>query len=695
MKKRSLKYFYILIIALIASTAYLVLTNIPDLPGSKDEYIYDNGFIFINTSSSVKYVGTEACKSCHKTSHRNFTHTEMHRSFEILDTTNIIESYPQETPVYDAETGYYYEMLKKNNRFFQREFRLDSKGKLVYERLVEAQYTIGSGNNLRMYFYEKNGMLYQHPLTWYTFKQKWDLSPGYRETGNLRFNRYATKKCIGCHNSYMDETETAIDRFKKPFTIGIGCERCHGPGEYHIKEMNVDNNYSLPDKYKSIVNPARLSQKRSISICMQCHLMGKAWAYNDIDTWFDFRPGQLLETNRSVYFPLKTSKEQIEVGDSPHRLSLSKCFKESGDRLTCVTCHDPHYSINSFTIQHYNDKCINCHLIKNLKQNSLHNHDKADNCVSCHMKRTGKENTLHGVSLTDHWIRVDAYKTKIDWSKLRQPADESPLVQLFPDVDANDGNRNLRRGMGYLDYYLEYDRSKSYLDSALFYLQKDKDIIKKNALENFSLGEVYIELNEINRAIEAYKDAIELNPDYEDAYFKLGKAYTIKGDYDTATDFFRKAVDIKPGEPPFLENLGTSLVETGNIDEAVYFLKKAISIDSQNAKTFYTLGYVYAINLNEPIEAIGFFKKSVSLDPLIEDGYLNLGNTYALLNKYDEALSAYEKQIVFTPSSASAYINSGRIYQVLGKKPHARKMYQKALKIEPRLAIAKKLLEEL
>jgi tetratricopeptide (TPR) repeat protein len=107
------------------------------------------------------------------------------------------------------------------------------------------------------------------------------------------------------------------------------------------------------------------------------------------------------------------------------------------------------------------------------------------------------------------------------------------------------------------------------------------------------------------------------------------------------------------------------------------------------------LGYVCAINLNQPAEAIEYFKKSVSLDPLIEDGYLNLSNTYALLNKYDEALNAYEKQIIFTPSSTSAYINSGRIYQMLGKKPLARKMYQKALNIEPRLAIAKKLLEEL
>ncbi len=84
----------------------------------------------------------------------------------------------------------------------------------------------------------------------------------------------------------MNELESSIDRFKEPFTIGIGCERCHGLGELHIKQMKTENNFDLPEGYKSIVNPAKLSQERMISVCMQCHLQGKAWALNDEDSWF-------------------------------------------------------------------------------------------------------------------------------------------------------------------------------------------------------------------------------------------------------------------------------------------------------------------------------------------------------------------------------------------------------------------------
>ncbi len=93
----------------------------------------------------------------------------------------------------------------------------------------------------------------------------------------------------------------------------------------------------------------------------------------------DFKPGQKLNTKRSVYFPQQTSKEQIEVGDSPHRLSLSNCFKKSDGKLTCITCHNPHYSINSFKIDHYNNKCLSCHSINNFSPNAQHIHSLKDN----------------------------------------------------------------------------------------------------------------------------------------------------------------------------------------------------------------------------------------------------------------------------------------------------------------------------
>ena len=60
--------------------------------------------------------------------------------------------------IYDSSKNYYYEMVNKDGKYFQHEYRIDSDGNVVHERWMEAKYIIGSGTNLRMYFYDESGM---------------------------------------------------------------------------------------------------------------------------------------------------------------------------------------------------------------------------------------------------------------------------------------------------------------------------------------------------------------------------------------------------------------------------------------------------------------------------------------------------------------------------------------------------------
>ena len=164
-------------------------------------YVRDKGVIYLNTASDVKDVGSEECKECHSEIYDTYIKSQTGRSMAKMDTSNVIEIFPQVQAVYDSASNFYYEMVRKADKFYQRKYRLDSHGKVMHERWMEAQYVMGSGRNLRMYFHDENGMFYQLPLTWYENEVRWDLSPGYREFGNLRFYRYATAKCLFCHSS--------------------------------------------------------------------------------------------------------------------------------------------------------------------------------------------------------------------------------------------------------------------------------------------------------------------------------------------------------------------------------------------------------------------------------------------------------------------------------------------------------------
>lgn len=688
-KKNSIKKFIkIAVVPLLAIIAFVVysLQTSGDYIFNENEVVNDNGIIYLNTASNVKFVGKEKCYSCHADISNDYKHAEMGHSLEKLTPEIIVEKYPQSKPVYDEKNNYYYRMFEKDNKYFQEEYRLDENGKVIHRIVKEAEYSVGSGHNLRMYFYEINRRFYQLPLTWNTFQQTWVLSPGYKENKNLRFSRFAAKKCINCHSAYLKETPNSIDRFEKPFMLGIGCERCHGPGELHIKYVN-NSLGKISENAKTIVNPLNLSSDRQLSICMQCHLEGKAWVLQNENGSFDFRAGQLLSKNRSVYYPKVTKTEAIEVGDSPHRLMMSKCFTESNGKLVCFTCHDVHKSIKTFQIQHYNDKCLGCHPSKEINMIKGFSHNASLNCVPCHMKQTGTANTLHGVSLSDHWIRKDAYKSVINWDIVRHP-EKQPTIELIAAIDENDKLKDARKGIAYLEYFKEYDHREDYLDSSVTYLEKGL-INNPNARTFFYLAEVYFEKGKLQAAVRNLDEALKLKPDYHEANYLLGKIYRSTKQYDLAISSIIKAIDSKPEEVSYLELLGIVYFENSLYQKAEELLNKAKEMDGTNPYVYFTLGNIYAIGYKNGEKAINYYKQALALDPDIPNGFLNLGNSYAMLNNAEEAIASFKKQISINPKSILALINLGRIYKLMGNKNLGNKYLRQALKIDPNSQTAK------
>ena len=54
----------------------------------------------------------------------------------------------------------------------------------------------------------------------------------------------------------------------------------------------------------------------------------------------------------------------------------------------------------------------------------------------------------------------------------------------------------------------------------------------QDAITHYHQGNTYRQQNNLDAAIEAYSKAIELNPDYADAYCGLGVAYDDQGAFD-------------------------------------------------------------------------------------------------------------------------------------------------------------------
>jgi Flp pilus assembly protein TadD len=96
-------------------------------------------------------------------------------------------------------------------------------------------------------------------------------------------------------------------------------------------------------------------------------------------------------------------------------------------------------------------------------------------------------------------------------------------------------------------------------------------------------------------AIESFKEAIVMKPDYADAYVNLGNVYYEVGRYTEAADSYREAIRMLPGVPSLYNKLGTILIILGEYKQAINAFDNAVKIDPKNAEAYFNIGIAYLL----------------------------------------------------------------------------------------------------
>ncbi len=86
------------------------------------------------------------------------------------------------------------------------------------------------------------------------------------------------------------------------------------------------------------------------------------------------------------------------------------------------------------------------------------------------------------------------------------------------------------------------------------------------------------------KAVEAYKKWIKANPNDDAAQFNLGRTYAKLNKDEEAEDAFKEAVKLKPEDTEYQTELGAVLIKLAKYSEAIDPLKKAIALDESNSR---------------------------------------------------------------------------------------------------------------
>jgi predicted CXXCH cytochrome family protein len=280
---------------------------------------------------------------------------------------------------------------------------------LVTFKPSEIAFTYGSKWKQR-YFVRRGNDYYVFPVQWDVQNKVWRRyyvengadwwAPHYpadqmqRPTGPL---------CDGCHSTNYDIATKRVTEWN------VGCEKCHGPGEAHVRNPQIAN----------IVNPARLDKERGVDVCVQCHSQGQPLT-NPIDGFYydwpvGYHPGDRL----ADYWKLEEHKLGEETfthwpDGSAHKNRMqgndfvqSVMYKKG---IACWDCHDVHGTNNNADlIKPAESLCGTCHGPDSPAgppgPTIEHTHHGVGNieCYDCHMPKIAR--TIADIGVRSHTFR--------------------------------------------------------------------------------------------------------------------------------------------------------------------------------------------------------------------------------------------------------------------------------------------------
>jgi len=285
--------------------------------------------------------------------------------------------------------------------------------------------------------------------------------------------------------------------------------------------------------------------------------------------------------------------------------------------------------------------------------------------------------TRQGDDLSVQVDLVDVEKQSQLWGQQYRRSGKDLLA--LQDEITNEVSNRLRLGVS---GEVKKDVAKRYtdnLDAYKFYLQGRYYWNKRRALE-------------IQKAIECFNQAIDLDPAYALAYVGLADCYAVleqyagipgKETFPKAIAAASRALEIDNSLAEAHTTLAFANAGMWNWAKAEQEFKLSISLNP-NYPTTYHWYYILLRTLGRNEEALKAIKRAQALDPLSPIIGLNVAMASFAQGKYEEAIQEMDAVLAIDSSFSSAYYQKALVFSILGKRQEAYAMALRGVAVSGR-----------
>ena len=208
------------------------------------------------------------------------------------------------------------------------------------------------------------------------------------------------------------------------------------------------------------------------------------------------------------------------------------------------------------------------------------------------------------------------------------------------------------------------------------------------------LGRIHLAARDYPKALEAFRKAIELNPEYVDGYKYILQIAEERNDIQSMLQTSSVLHSLSPDNPKYPLMIARAHMEMGNLADSEHFFKLTVRLSPTLADGFKGLGNVY-MQKKEYEKAMKALEKALDLEKADIPTLNSLGLSYVKQGMIDEGIRRYRLALSLDSHDARVLFNLGLAYEEKGAIPQAKDCFQRALNSDPSMDKAKRQIQRM
>jgi tetratricopeptide (TPR) repeat protein len=204
------------------------------------------------------------------------------------------------------------------------------------------------------------------------------------------------------------------------------------------------------------------------------------------------------------------------------------------------------------------------------------------------------------------------------------------------------------------------------IQKAVQELEKLRELIPGDERLYYALGGAYFELNQPEKAIQAFEKFQSLSSGIDNGYREIAKYYERNGNFEKAAEYLTKALKAQPESVESLSTLGAILSRLSKNKEAISIYKKLREVTGGNNAVNRQLAslMIEAGEFAEALDIMTELEKTTTSDPINK---ILLGRAQIGLRKYPQAIASLQSVLTTDSRIATeAQFYLGRAYEEKG-----------------------------